>query len=204
MFTGIINHIGVVHKIEKKFNKDLLVTIELTNDSINSNLDIGCSIACSGICLTLLHKKEENSKIYLIFQVSTETVDKTNIINWKLSTVINVEFSLKVGDEVGGHFISGHIDGTAIVESIHKVDQSHCFAIRSPDNLKKFICEKGSVALNGVSLTVNKVIDNIFYVNLISHSFSNTNFTLLKIGDLINLEVDIMARYVNRLLDCKF
>ncbi len=204
MFTGIINNIGHIKTINKELNQDLIITIELPCQKNIQPPKIGCSIACNGICLTLveIEFKENVSEFWLLkFQASPETVSKTNIKTWQINDKINLEFALKIGDELGGHLVSGHVDSVALVLEITAVNQdSWQFLISMPVNLTKFITPKGSVTLNGVSLTVNQVSEQNFSVNIIKHTFNHTNFSNLKIGDQINLEIDLIARYLEKLI----
>jgi riboflavin synthase len=200
VFTGIINHIGTIEDIVKNPSCDLVLVIKLPNKNINRNLDIGCSIACSGICLTLLKKQENEDFFYLEFGVSDETVSKTNISSWRIGDKINIEFALRMGDELGGHMVSGHIDSVALIKSIKKISDSYEIIFEFPSHLKKFIASKGSIVLNGVSLTINEVDKNSFSINLIEHSFLNTNFNNARVGNRVNLEIDMIARYLNQLI----
>ena len=200
MFTGIINHIATIESLTKNPNHDLLLSIKLSNQNINRNLDLGCSIACSGICLTLIKKYEKGGDLLLDFSISAETFDKTAVSVWQVGDKINIEFSLRMGDELGGHMVSGHVDGVAVIKSVRNFFDSHEIFFEFPSELKKFISPKGSIVLNGVSLTVNSVEDNNFSVNLIKHSFDHTGFHNAKVGDQINLEIDMIARYINQLL----
>jgi riboflavin synthase len=195
MFTGIITHLATLLEIKMAENKDAVIVLQINNPS--NNLQIGCSIACNGICLTLIAKESNQSNQYkLTFQLSEETCDKTNVKNWKLGDVINIEFAIRAGDEFGGHFVTGHIDGLAEIANIENVQQSWkvCFIVAK--NIMKYIAKKGSVAINGVSLTVNEVDNDRFFVNIIPHTIQNTNFNFVKIGDLCNLEVDLISRYL--------
>ncbi|MFT6331798.1 MAG: riboflavin synthase [Lentimonas sp.] len=195
MFTGIITHIAKIQELNSKPNSDLEIALEI-NDKIERKLEIGCSISCSGACLTLT-KKEEN---LLFFEASNETLSKTTIKNWKIGNEINLEFALRMGDELGGHMVSGHVDKVAKILSIKPANQdSTIFDIEIPKDLVKFITTKGSIVLNGVSLTINQVFDNSFNVNIISHTLQNTNFRNLKLGDYLNLEIDLIARYLEKL-----
>ncbi len=204
MFTGIITNIGNVINLShssnqasnQASNQDLLIALEPSSQTIKRNLEIGCSVACDGICLTLV-KKETN---ILFFQASPETLNKTNIKNWQIGDKINLEFALRMGDELGGHLVAGHIDDMVAVQEIKAINNdSWQFSIELPRDLSKFITPKGSVVLNGVSLTVNEVFDNAFNVNIIRHTFDHTNFSNLKISDYLNLEVDLIARYLEKL-----
>ena len=206
MFTGIVTHIGIVEKLDYLPNKDLLFGLKLDNDLHNNDikrtLEKGCSIACNGVCLTLIDRTISTNQIDFIFQVSAETLQKTNIKSWKIGDKINLEFALKVGDELGGHLVSGHIDGEVKLQEMIKVNNdSWRFLVAMPKDIRKFIANKGSVVLNGVSLTVNEVFDDCFSVNIIPHTFNNTNLGNLQVGDYLNLEVDLIARYLSRNLE---
>jgi riboflavin synthase len=193
MFTGIITHLGKVSELKKNPKKDLLLKISVVG-KINRKLVIGCSIACNGICLTLIEQK----KSLLSFQASRETCEKTTLENWKIGEEINLEFALRAGDELGGHMVLGHVDGTAKILTIQPIKDSKKFTFSTKKELMKFIAEKGSVTLNGASLTVNKVEKNSFSVNLIPHTIANTAFKNAAVNDFINLEIDVIARYVLR------
>ncbi|MES2676941.1 MAG: riboflavin synthase [Pseudomonadota bacterium] len=201
MFTGIITHIGIVQNLIYSSNQDLLITLNLPNQT-NRNLEIGCSIACNGVCLTLVKQvvSRESLVVSLEFQASLETLSKTNIKHWQIGDKINLEFALRMGDELGGHLVAGHIDDVVLIKKIKPINNdSWQFIIELPQNLKKFIAPKGSVVLNGVSLTVNEVSADSFSVNIIKHTFDHTNFSELKVDDFINLEVDLIARYLEKL-----
>ncbi len=193
MFTGIITHLGKISELKKNPKKDLLLKISVVG-KINRKLAIGCSIACNGICLTLIEQK----KSLLSFQASRETCEKTTLENWKIGEEINLEFALRAGDELGGHMVLGHVDGTAKILAIQPIKDSKKFTFSTKKELMKFIAEKGSVTLNGASLTVNKVEKNSFSVNLIPHTIANTAFKNATVNDFINLEIDVIARYVLR------
>ena len=193
MFTGIITHLGKISELKKNPKKDLLLKISVVG-KINRKLAIGCSIACNGICLTLIEQK----KSLLSFQASRETCEKTTLENCKIGEEINLEFALRAGDELGGHMVLGHVDGTAKILAIQPIKDSKKFTFSTKKELMKFIAEKGSVTLNGASLTVNKVEKNSFSVNLIPHTIANTAFKNAAVNDFINLEIDVIARYVLR------
>lgn len=200
MFTGIITHIGKIEDLQTNESKDLLVKISTSNIT-DRNLDIGCSIACNGACLTLIEKELIGDKHIFSFQASKETLDKTTLNNWKIKQLVNLEFAMKLGDELGGHMVSGHVDGCSKIINIQKVKDSHKFTFTTDKNFSKFISEKGSITLNGTSLTVNEIEEEgNFSVNLISHTIENTSFRLAKIGDAVNLEIDMIARYLDRLV----
>jgi riboflavin synthase len=161
-----------------------------------TNVPMGASIACSGCCLTVISKTQHSFSV----DVSAESLSKTNLGSWVKGTKINLESSLKFGDELGGHLVSGHVDGLADMVSISPDGDSYRLKIRAPQNLKHFIAPKGSVALNGISLTVNEVEDDIFGINIIPHTWDVTTMGQAKVGDKINMEVDMLARYVARIL----
>ncbi len=199
MFTGIITHLGKIESLETNEKKDLILQVS-TSDNVERNLEIGCSIACSGICLTLIQKKKENDRHIFSFQASKETLDKTNMSLWQVGSIINLEFALRMGDELGGHLVSGHVDGTAQITEITQIKESHRFGFKSEANLMRYIAPKGSITINGVSLTVNEVSSEYFNVNLISHTINNTAFQTSKVGDVVNIEIDMLARYLERML----
>ena len=193
MFTGLIKDIGVVKVIEKKPGS-ILVGI---NSKFNVKKNpIGSSISCNGCCLTLV-KKEDT---LLFFDISNETISCTNVKDWKIGTLVNLEESLRIGDEIGGHLVTGHIDCVAETTKKYSDGDSIRFEFTLDDNFSKFIAKKGSVAIDGVSLTVNNVEKNSFDVNIIPHTLEKTNFHKLKINDIVNIEVDLISRYVERLV----
>lgn len=203
MFTGIITHLGTVESLERNDKKDLLITIS-TKNVTGRKLEIGCSIACSGICLTLVSKKKSGTKNIFSFQASKETLNKTTLKNWQIGDLINLEFSLRMGDEMGGHLVSGHVDGQAEILEIQAINKdSQKFTFKAKKDLMAMIAKKGSITLDGVSLTVNEAIDNSFSVNLIWHTLQNTRFKNSQAGDLVNLEIDLLARYLDRALKTK-
>jgi riboflavin synthase len=191
MFTGIITDIGLITSLIQ--NGDLRA--EIATNYNTSTIDIGASIACCGVCLTVVEKKQNSFTV----DISAETISCTNVGKWEVGTKINLERALKLGDELGGHIVSGHIDGLAEVLGIKPIGDSREIIFAAPDDLKFFIAAKGSVTLDGISLTVNAVNDNQFTVNIIPHTWENTTFGNLNIGTKVNLEIDTMARYVARL-----
>lgn len=191
MFTGIVTDIGIVRRLEQQ--GDLRAEIQCSYDV--DGIDLGASICCNGVCLTVIELGED----WFAVEVSAETLSKTNLDEWGEGRRINLERALKVGDELGGHIVSGHVDGVAEVVSMEQEGDSTRVLFRAPEALSKFIAPKGSVALNGTSLTVNEVDGNVFGVNLIPHTKVVTTWGDVKTGDAINLEVDTMARYVARL-----
>ena len=199
MFTGIVSHIGKVTKISHPNDWELLVdVINYNNPDNNFNINsiaIGASISCSGICLTL--KKVSNNTLF--FDVSDETREKTNFSNWKVGSLINLEKSLKVGDELGGHFVYGHVDTTAVISSIEKINGSYKITFNINTDFLKYFASKGSVSVDGVSLTVNDVDNDFFTVNIVPFTWSHTSFKNYKIGTVVNIEIDILVRYLESL-----
>ena len=194
MFTGIVTDMGEVIALEQK--GDLRARIATAYDV--AGIDIGASIACEGVCLTVV-ALGASPRNWFDVEISAETVSKTNIGSWTLGQRLNLERALKVGDELGGHIVSGHVDGVAEVISCTPEGDSLRVTFRAPEALARFIAPKGSVALNGTSLTVNEVAGCDFGVNFIPHTRKVTTWGSVKPGDRVNLEVDTMARYVARL-----
>lgn len=193
MFTGIVTDLGRVRSIDKP--DDTRLVIETGYDM--GTLEIGASISCSGVCLTVVEKGED----WFSVDASQETLDVTNLGAWQAGTLVNLERSLRVGDEMGGHMVSGHVDGFGEVTSITAVDGSIKVIFSTPAHLRRFIAPKGSVAVNGVSLTVNETKGDTFSVNIIPHTRSVTTFQSLNEGEKVNLEVDTLARYVARIME---
>lgn len=196
MFTGIITDVGEIAELEQR--GDLRARIA-TNYDVNG-IEIGASIACDGVCLTVI-ALGETPKNWFDVEMSAETVNNTNIgrNGWFVGKQINLERALKVGDELGGHIVSGHVDGVAEVTEVSDEGDSTRVTFRAPEALARFIAPKGSVALNGTSLTVNEVKGREFGVNLIPHTKTVTNWGQVQAGDVVNLEIDTLARYVARL-----
>ena len=194
MFTGIVTDIGEIIELEKK--GDLRARIGCSYDP--EGIDIGASIACNGCCLTVIALGTEPMNWFDV-EISAESVGLTNIGDWEVGSKINLERALKLGDELGGHIVSGHVDGVADLVSLKDEGDSTRMSFRAPDELAKFIAPKGSVTLNGTSLTVNEVDGNTFGINVIPHTQEVTTWGVAKAGDRINLEIDTLARYVARL-----
>ncbi len=193
MFTGIITAQGTVTQVDaSRGDKRFIINTPWNM----TNVPTGASIACSGCCLTVVEKTKDTFTV----DVSEESLSKTTLREWQVSTKINLESSLKFGDELGGHLVSGHVDGLATLVSITPEGNSHRLKIRVPQDFKQFIAPKGSVALDGISLTVNEVEDDIFGVNIIPHTWVVTTLGQKKVGDHFNLEIDMLARYVARIL----
>lgn len=198
MFTGIITDVGTVLQVEK--TGDLRARIGTAYDP--DGIDIGASIACDGVCLTVVALGQSPQNWFDV-EISAETVSKTNIgqNGWAKGQCLNLERALKVGDELGGHIVTGHVDGVAQVLSVAPDGDSTRVELRAPGNLARFIAPKGSVALNGTSLTVNDVDGSDFGINLIRHTQDMTTWGDIEPGGAVNLEIDTLARYVARLAE---
>ncbi|MCB1366184.1 MAG: riboflavin synthase [Rhodobacteraceae bacterium] len=198
MFTGIITDIGTLLETEQA--GDLRARIGTTYDV--DSIDLGASIACDGVCLTVIATGSSPQNWFDV-QISAESVSKTNIGHkgWEPGRRINLERALKVGDELGGHIVSGHVDGVAEVIAAVPEGDSTRLTFRAPEALARFIAPKGSVALNGTSLTVNNVDGRDFGINVIGHTKAVTTWGDIGVGDMVNLEIDTLARYVARLQD---
>ena len=194
MFTGIVTDIGEVLELEQR--GDLRARIGTAYDV--AGLDLGASIACDGVCLTVVALGQAPRNWFDV-EISAESVSKTNIGGWSVGKRLNLERALKVGDELGGHIVSGHVDGVAEVVGLRPEGDSLRVTFRAPEPLARFIAPKGSVALNGTSLTVNEVDGRDFGINFIPHTQHVTTWGDVALGQLVNLEVDTMARYVARL-----
>ena len=193
MFTGIVTDIGIIAALDQQ--GDLRARITTGYDT--AGIDMGASIASDGVCLTVIDLGPD----WYDVQISAESVNMTNLGKWALGKRVNLERALKVGDELGGHIVSGHVDGVAKVVSIKDEGDSTRVQLRAPDDLARFIASKGSVALNGTSLTVNEVEGNVFGINFIPHTKDFTTWGDVALGDMVNLEIDTLARYVARLAE---
>jgi len=197
MFTGIITDIGTIASVEQR--GDLRIVVTTNYDT--SGIDFGASIACSGVCLTVIDKGPG----WFAVDVSGETGKRTAQGQWTQARRLNLERAMKVGEELGGHIVTGHVDGIAEIASIASDGDSRRIAISVPTELAPFIAAKGSVTVDGVSLTVNEVVDSPsgtqFTINLIPHTQAVTTLGALTIGDAVNIEIDILARYLSRMRD---
>lgn len=191
MFTGIITDVGKVRSI-RQTDRDRRFEIETAFDV--ASIAIGASIAHSGCCLTVVEKGDG----WFAVEVSGETLDVTTLSDWTEGGKVNLERATRLGDELGGHIVSGHVDGIGEVVSVKAEGGSHRLRIRAPRPLHRYIASKGSIAVEGVSLTVNEVEDDIFGVNIIPHTWEVTSLGRLKSGDRVNLEIDVLARYAAR------
>ena len=195
MFTGIITDIGDVRETEMQGD----LRARIGTSYVTSGIDVGASISCDGVCLTVI----ELGADWFDVQISAETVKLTNIgaNKWPVGRRLNLERALKVGDELGGHIVSGHVDGVAEIIEMYDEGDSTRVTLRAPEALAKFVAPKGSVALNGTSLTVNEVNGTDFGINFIPHTKTATTWGDAQVGDAVNLEIDTLARYVARLQD---
>ena len=193
MFTGIITDLGGVQAILKRGDTRFQINTSYDTNSIA----LGASISCSGTCLTVVEK----GKNWFATDVSGETLSKTTLGSWSEGTPVNLERSLKLSEELGGHFVAGHVDGVGVITSIDQEGDSFKFEFSFPEDLTCFIARKGSITVNGVSLTVNEITNNTFVVNIIPHTQNVTTFGTSRIDDRVNLEIDLLSRYVARLLE---
>lgn len=196
MFTGIITDVGHVRAVETRGD----TRFEIATAFDTSSIDIGASIACSGVCLTVVDKGDS----WFAVDVSAESLSRTILSTWTVGAPVNLERSLKVGDELGGHIVTGHVDGVAEIVDIRPEGDSRRFKFRISKEFARFVAQKGSVALNGVSLTVNEVDDQadgatLFGVNIIPHTQEKTTFHTARPGERVNFEIDVLARYVARM-----
>ena len=191
MFTGIVTDVGRVRAV-RQTNRDRRFEIETGYDL--STVDLGASISHAGCCLTVIEKGEG----WFAVEVSAETLSKTTLDGWAEGAPVNLERAARLGDEMGGHIVSGHVDGVGEVLSIEAEGGSHRVRIRAPRPLHRLIAAKGSITVEGVSLTVNAVEDDVFGVNIIPHTWDVTTLGGLKAGSRVNLEIDMLARYLAR------
>ena|SRR6266404_422617 len=196
MFTGIVTDIGEIVSVKAGGQAGDRRFVVRTRHDLKP-VAIGASIACSGCCLTVMEKGDH----WFAVEVSAESLDKTHLGDWQVGRRINLELSLKLGDELGGHLVYGHVDGTGRIVSMTPEGGSVRFVFEAPDEVARFIAAKGSVAVDGISLTVNEVDKNRFGVNVISHTQAVTTLGQVEVGQRVNLEVDMLARYVARLLE---
>ncbi|MEM9575927.1 MAG: riboflavin synthase [Pseudomonadota bacterium] len=193
MFTGIVTDVGRIIELEQQ--GDLRARIETSYDT--NSIEVGASIASDGVCLTVIDLGAD----WYDVQISAETVAKTNLSAWQVGKPVNLERALCVGDELGGHIVSGHVDGVAEVIAVAEEGDSTRVTLRAPADLARFVAPKGSVALNGTSLTVNEVSGRDFGINFIPHTKEVTTWGDVAVGDKVNLEIDTLARYVARLAE---
>ncbi|KJR41261.1 Lumazine-binding protein [Candidatus Magnetoovum chiemensis] len=194
MFTGITQNIGESVYINKKAN---IVNIGFKCGKFSDGAAIGESIAVNGVCLTVSSKERD----VLFFDVSDETLKSTNLKDIKLGTRVNLEKAMAIGDRLGGHIVTGHVDGIGIIKTIEKNAQTHTITISAPETILKYIVSKGSIAIDGISLTVQKVHNSRFTLVIIPHTLKETTLANKQIGDKVNLEADIIGKYVEKLIE---
>jgi riboflavin synthase len=198
MFTGIVTDVGEVIAVERRADELARFTIACGYDC--GGIAVGASVACSGVCLTVTARGSDGGRTWLAADAAAETLRITTTARWRAGTRINLERALKIGDELGGHMLTGHVDGLAVVAAAEHLTDMVRITFRVPAELSCFIARKGSVAIDGVSLTVNEVGDDRFSVLVIPHTLGATTLGALATGDAANIEVDLMARYAARLL----
>jgi riboflavin synthase len=201
MFTGIVTDVGEVIAVEERGEGLRRMTIACAFDP--ASIAIGASICCAGVCMTAVATGTQVGRGTFSVDAAAETLRLTTVGRWQKGTRVNLERSLKVGDELGGHLVSGHVDGLAEIAAREDLTDMARLTLRVPKPLARFIAQKGSIALDGVSLTVNEVTDDTFSVLIIPHTLSVTTLGSLKQGDSLNLEVDVMARYAARLMETR-
>ena len=201
MFTGLITDVGEVRSVKPR--ADNLHRITMFCRYPRGELVQGASIACSGVCLTVVDTGEEDGRVWFAVDAADETLRVTSVGRWRHGARVNLERSLKLGEELGGHLVAGHVDGLARVIAREDMTDMARFNLRAPSNLARFIAPKGSVALDGVSLTVNEVEGDTFTVLIIPHTLQVTTFGALAKDDDVNLEIDTMARYAARLMETR-
>jgi riboflavin synthase len=197
MFTGIVTEVGEIIATEERAEGLRRLTIGCAYDP--ASIAIGASICCSGVCMTVVSAGKNSFSV----DAAAETLALTTVGQWRKGRRVNLERSLKIGDELGGHLVSGHVDGLAELIARENLTDMARFTLRVPKPLARFIAQKGSVALDGVSLTVNELSDDTFSVLIIPHTLAVTTLGALKQGDRLNLEVDVMARYAARLMETR-
>jgi riboflavin synthase len=198
MFTGIVSDIGEVVAVEPR--AEGLARLKIACGYDPETIAIGASIACGGVCLTVVGRGRDGNRAWFTVDAAAETLRVTTVGAWQRGTRVNLERALKAGDELGGHIVAGHADGLATVVAREDLSDMARFSFYAPAELARFIAPKGSVALDGVSLTVNEAADDTFAVLIIPHTLKVTMLGALAAGDHVNLEVDLMARYAARLM----
>ena len=199
MFTGLVTDVGEIRSVKPR--ADNLSRITISCSYPRAEIAQGASIACAGVCLTVVDTGEEDGRTWFAVDVADETLRVTTVGRWRHGARVNLERSLKIGDELGGHLVAGHVDGLATVVAREDMTDMARFVLRAPPPLSRFIAPKGSVALDGVSLTINAVEGDTFSVLIIPHTLQVTTFGALRKDDDVNLEIDTMARYAARLME---
>lgn len=200
MFTGIVTDVGEVVSVESRGE---LRRLRIASAYDAEGIALGASIACAGVCLTVVAVTREGARTIFDVDAAAETLARTTVGSWGQGTRVNLERALKIGDELGGHIVTGHVDGIARIESRDDFDAMVRYWIEAPSDLSRFVAQKGSVTLDGVSLTVNEVEGDRFSVLLIPHTLAVTTFGARPADDALNIEVDLMARYAARLSEAR-
>jgi riboflavin synthase len=201
MFTGLVTDIGEIVAVRER--AEGLRRLEIACKYPRASISEGASIACAGVCLTVVGTGEEGGRTWFAADAAAETLRLTTVGRWRSGTRINLERPLRLGDELGGHLVAGHVDGVATVTAREQSTDMARFEVRTEDGLARYIAPKGSVALDGVSLTVNEVVGDTFSVLIIPHTLDVTTLGKLAVGDEVNIEVDLMARYAARLIEAR-
>lgn len=202
MFTGIITDIGTIERIDR--DGDTHIVIQTGYET--AGIDFGASIACSGVCLTVVDKSAPGAPGWFAVDVSDETIQRTAPGQWQQGRRLNLERAMKLGDELGGHIVTGHVDGIGTIESVEAIGGSHHLVVIAPPQIAPFVATKGSITVDGVSLTVNAVHDRadgstVFDLNIIPHTWTVTTLGDVVVGQEVNLEIDVLARYLARMKD---
>jgi riboflavin synthase len=201
MFTGIVTDIGEVVAVQRRGEGLHRLTIACRYE--RASIVQGASIACAGVCLTVVEIGADSGRTWFAVDAAAETLRVTTVGRWRPGTRINLERALKVGDELGGHVVAGHVDGLAAVVAREDLTDMARISLRAPSELARFVASKGSVTLDGVSLTVNQVAGDVFSVLIIPHTLQVTTLGPLAVGEEVNLEIDLMARYAARLMETR-
>ena len=196
MFTGLVEEVGAIDQINRNLDG---LEISIRAKKVLDGLRVDDSVSCSGICLTVVNIQKEKFTVQLV----EETLSRTNAKNWKNNTAINLERALLPSTRIGGHFVQGHVDCTSKISDIKMANKSAIFSFSLPDSYKKYIVEKGSICLDGISLTIASINEKEFSVAVIPHTIENTNWKQSSVDDIVNLEVDIISKYVENLMDKK-
>ncbi len=196
MFSGIITNIGIIKSVEESEQARRFC---IACDYDAKDLQLGASVACNGICLTVTDLQTCDDKLCFCVDVSKETLSLTLASEWQCEDEINLELSLKIGDEIGGHFVSGHVDGLAEITSLNEIGEMWELTLKAPKDIIRLIAKKGSIAIDGISLTVNEVTHDSFTLMIIPYTLQNTGLKHKNIGDKCSIEIDMLMRYVARL-----
>jgi riboflavin synthase len=201
LFTGIVTDVGEIVSVQPQ--AEGLRRLEIACSYPRASIALGASIACSGVCLTVVGTGEKNGRTWFAVDAAAETLAVTTAGSWRAGTRLNLERALKVGDELGGHIVAGHADGVSELAARDDLPDMARLTLRAPRPLMRFVAPKGSVALDGTSLTVNEVTDESFSVLIIPHTLKMTTLGAVRVGDRLNIEIDLMARYAARLMETR-